>query len=59
MKKYDELWHNINNLLSFLRNFDIVKKVDDYYLQYGNNAPASLIEIEINKLQEKLDNAKN
>lgn len=59
MKKYDELYSNINNLLSFLRDSNVVDKVNDFYLfKYGNDAPGKLIQMEMDKLQEKLDNAK-
>lgn len=59
MKKYDELWHSINNLLSYLRSFDVVGKTNDYYLKkYNNNAPGEVIKKQIDELQKQLDNAK-
>jgi hypothetical protein len=58
MKKYDDLWKNINNLLSHLRSSKVREMVDIYYLDgYGNDAPGKLLQMEIDRLQEKLDNA--
>ena len=60
MKKYDELWNNINNLLSTLRSSNVVDRVNDYYVNlYNNDAPGKLIQMEMDKLQEKLDKAEN
>lgn len=59
MKKHDKLWSNINNLLSYLRSSKVVDKVNDYYLrEHGNPAPSKLIQMEMDKLQEKLNDAK-
>ena len=58
MKKYDGLWSNINNLLSYLESSEVVKRVNNYYVGlYGNEAPGKLIQMEIDKLRKKLDNA--
>lgn len=62
MKKHDELWHNINNLLSFLRGRtgnEVVDLVNEFYLPYNNDAPGKLIEWEMAKLQDKLDKAED
>lgn len=50
-----ELWHNINNLLSLLNQFKVVLRVRKYYAQYGNAAPPSLLQEEMDALQKKLD----
>ena len=57
MKKYDELYSNINNLLSSLRASDVVKHVNRFYVMYGNSAPGESIETQMRELQAKLDNA--
>lgn len=60
MKKYDPLWSNINNLLSYLRTSNAVDRVNDYYLgQFDNPAPGKIIQIEMDKLQEKLNKAED
>ena len=57
MKKYGKLYSNINNLLSYLRASNVVKLVNDYYMKFGNDAPAKTIQREMDELQKKLDNA--
>ena len=57
MVQYDNLWDDINSLLSLLRSTDTVKLVDEYYQQYGNDAPAKLLELHIEDLQKRLDSA--
>ena len=58
MKKYDELWSNINCLLSSLYSNDVVDKVNQYYLvKFGNSAPGKNLQEIMDKLQEKLDKA--
>ena len=58
MKKYGALWHDINNLLSFLNSSKAVGRINDHYLKYGNDAPAQLLQQSIDKLQARLDKAK-
>lgn len=63
MKKYDELWNNINNLLALLESGShppgsAVNLTKEYYFgKFGNSAPHQLLQMEIDKLQKKLDEA--
>lgn len=45
---------NLNNLLSFLRSSNVVELVRKDYEKYNNDAPAKLIELEIEELQKFL-----
>jgi hypothetical protein len=55
MKKYDELWHDINTLLSFQTK----NLVENYYKPFGNDAPAELLQSQMDKLQKTLNEAEN
>jgi hypothetical protein len=57
MKKYDDLWQNINNLLSFLNQTDVVGLVRNHYAQFDNTAPPEILQMEIDELQKRLDEA--
>lgn len=57
MKYQDKTWQELNTLLSFLRQSNVVTLVDNYYRQYGNDAPGRLLDSQIHKLQVQLDNA--
>ena len=58
MKKYDDLYHEINNLLSLLRRNKERERVDSYYLdKFGNDAPGYLLQNAMDKLQKRLDTA--
>lgn len=60
MRKYDELWNDINTLLFFLRgsSMSVVELVDRYFLdKFGNDAPGILLQEQIDKLQKRLDDA--
>ena len=57
MQKYDDLWQDINMLLSQVRKCQTL--VDDYYKQFGNDAPGILLTKQINKLKRRIDEAHN
>jgi hypothetical protein len=59
MRKYDELWSELNVLLSLLRDggCDVVQLVDEYFAKHDNPAPALLLRRQIDKLQKRLDEA--
>lgn len=60
MKKYDALWVDINNMLSYLRSKtpSVPWLIDEFYLKkYGNSAPGELMRSQIEKLQKHLDKA--
>jgi hypothetical protein len=60
MRKYDDLWNDINTLLFYLRSgsFDVVKLVNEhFFVKYGNEAPGLLLAQQIEKLQKRLDEA--
>lgn len=49
-------WGDINTLLAYLRGQPtVVELVDKYYGQFGNHAPAELLERQIEKVQKHLD----
>lgn len=57
MNKYDPLWLDLNNLLSYLRSSNVVSLVNDYYFQYGNHAPGYLLKSQIDIVQKHLDDS--
>lgn len=59
MYKYDRLWCDINNLLTFLQSFDAVGLVREYYSRYGNDAPPAILDNYIKMLQEHLNKAQS
>lgn len=58
MKKYDDVWNSLNNLLTMLRSFDVPKLVDQYYLEiYKNSAPGECLREQIKDLEKLMDEA--
>jgi hypothetical protein len=57
MKRSDDLYRKLNNLLSMLRQSFAVERVNEYYMKFDNPAPAELLQEYIAQLQEELDNA--
>lgn len=57
MKRSDNLYRKLNNLLAMLHQLRVVECVDKYYQQFNNPAPAELLKGYINELQQELDNA--
>ena len=57
MYMYDELWHDLNNLLSCLRASGVQKLVDEKYAKFNNDAPGWVLNERINRVQAWLDNA--
>ncbi len=55
MRKYDELYDDINTLLSNLRSYKVIKLVNDFYLPFGNEAPGEGLQRSIDKLYDHLD----
>jgi hypothetical protein len=58
MRKYDDLWDELNTLLYYLRsdNFSVVHLVNEHFLvKHGNAAPGILLQQQIQKLQKRLD----
>ena len=55
MEKYSTEWDHLNSLLSMLRSAKAVELVDRYYALYGNDAPAKLLDEQINVCQADLD----
>lgn len=51
-----ELYNDLNTLLSFLRSANVVELVRAHYSIYNNDAPPILLEDQIKKLQKHLDN---
>lgn len=60
MKKYDDLWNELNTLLTYLDrgSVKVTRLVNDFYFgNYGNSAPASLLQEQIDIIQKRLDEA--
>jgi hypothetical protein len=48
-------WNELNTLLSHLKSFNVVKMVEQHYIQFGNTAPASLLKDQIDVLEKLLE----
>lgn len=57
MTKYDELWNDINMLLSHVKSLNVIRAMKEYWAKYNNTAPVLLLNDIIDKLQKRLDNA--
>lgn len=60
MKKYDDMWNDINTLLRFLDGGpkSAADCLDDYFLKkFGNSAPGELLRSQIEIVQKHLENA--
>lgn len=51
-----ELYNDLNTLLSFLRSANVVELVRAHYSTFNNDAPPILLVDQIEKLQKHLDN---
>ena len=62
MKKYDPLWKDLNNLLSMLSSpmpNNVVEIVRQYYAQFNNDAPPSILKSYVERLQNHLNEAED
>ena len=58
MHLYDEVWQDVNTLLSYIRASDVQELIDAKYAKYNNNAPGNLFKVQVARLQKHLDDAK-
>lgn len=54
-----EVVKDLNSLLAYLHEFDVVTLVNRYYQRYGNDTPAKLLKKRIEKIQHHLDQESN
>lgn len=55
LKYRDDVWNDINNLLSHLRALGAVDLIRTHYSKYGNPAPPEMVERVMKRLQTHLD----
>jgi hypothetical protein len=70
MEKYDELWNDLNTLMSYLKGnpafrtandsygYEVVQLINNRYkTMYNNTAPGILLKDALDKIQKHLDSA--
>lgn len=54
-----EVANDLNTLLAYLRDFDVVGLVKEHYWKHGNAAPPSLLKEQIEKMEKHLARSQN
>lgn len=55
MKKYDELWVEINNLLAVMEDLGVLRLVKEHYAKFNNNSPPEVLKRRMDALQRRLE----